>query len=182
MSEDEFTWITEIQLVDYDANWPQKFQEEAEILHDLLDEIIVSIHHIGSTAVPGLNAKPVVDLMVEVIDIEEVRSMNDEFQKAGYEVLGENGISGRHFITRNLEGERTHDVHIFQIGHKEIEQMILFRDRMLENPLEAEAYSELKNDLANQYHDDPIRYTQGKTDFILSAIAAQRDKSVRSDA
>jgi GrpB-like predicted nucleotidyltransferase (UPF0157 family) len=176
MSQDEFTWITEIYLVDYDPKWPEMFKEEAKILLELLEDILVSITHIGSTAVPGLDAKPIVDLMVEVTNLEKVQSMQEEFQNAGYEVLGENGISGRHFVTRNSEGKRTHDIHIFQTGHKEIEQMILFRDRMLENPLEAEAYSALKNDLANRYHDDPIRYTQGKTDFILSSVDAQRGK------
>ena len=176
MSKDEFTWITEIRLVDYDPKWPNMFNGEAKILRDLLQDMVVSINHIGSTAVPGLDAKPVVDLMVEVTNLEKVQSMQEEFQNAGYEVLGENGIPGRHFVTRNSAGERTHDIHIFETGHKEIEQMILFRDRMIENPKEAESYSELKNELAAQYRDDPIGYTQGKTEFILSAIEAQREK------
>ena len=177
-NQDDFTWITEIHLTKYDPSWPVEFEVEAEILRGLLGEEALAIHHIGSTAVPGLDAKPVVDLMVEVKDLETVQSMKDEFKNAGYEVRGESGIPGRHFITRNSYGERTHDIHIFQTGHNEIEQMILFRDRMREKSAEAEAYSELKNELANQHRQDPIRYTQEKTDFIMRAIKAQKEKLV----
>jgi GrpB-like predicted nucleotidyltransferase (UPF0157 family) len=113
-SQDNFTWITEIHLAQYDPNWPKEFESEAEILRGLLGDQAIAIHHIGSTAVPGLDAKPVVDLMVEVTELETVQSMTDEFENAGYEVLGENGIPGRHFVTRNSGGERTHDIHIFQ--------------------------------------------------------------------
>ena len=176
MSQDDFTWITEVKLVEYNPNWPEMFKAESEILHDLLEDIAIGIHHIGSTAVLGMDAKPVVDLMVEATDLEIVQSMTDEFKKAGYEVLGESGIPGRHFITRNSAGKRTHDIHIFQSAHKEIEQMILFRDRMRENASEAEAYSELKHDLASKHRHDPVRYTQEKTEFILRALDAQKSK------
>ncbi len=77
--------------------------------------------------------------------------------------------------TGNEEGERTHDVNIFESGHDEITRMILFRDRMRENPDEATAYSELKNKLASMYKNDPIRYTQGKSDFILWAVDTQKE-------
>ncbi len=174
-NQNEFTWITEVHLVEHDPQWPMEFEAEAERLEGLLGERAVGIHHIGSTAVPGLDAKPVVDLMVEVSDLREVQQMTDVFEEAGYEVLGENGIPGRHFITRNEEGERTHDVNIFESGHDEITRMILFRDRMRENPDEATAYSELKNKLASMYKNDPIRYTQGKSDFILGAVDAQKE-------
>jgi GrpB-like predicted nucleotidyltransferase (UPF0157 family) len=181
MTKDDFTWITEVHLAEYDPNWPDMFKAESEIARELLGNTAVAIHHIGSTAVPGLVAKPIVDLMIEVSDLERVQSMTDEFKAAGYEVLGESGIPGRHFITRNSAGQRTYDIHIFQTGHHEIEQMILFRDRMLENPAEAEAYSKLKRKLANQYQYDPVRYTQEKTEFIVSAIEAQRSKVSRRD-
>ena len=174
--QNNFTWITEIHLTKYDPNWPTQFEAEAEILNGLLGDTALAIYHIGSTAVPGLDAKPVVDLMVEVTDLETVQSMTNEFNKAGYEVLGESGIRGRHFITRNSGGERTHDIHLFQTGHTEIEQMILFRDRMRENPSEATVYSDLKNELAKQHRQDPIRYTQGKTEFILNSVKAQKEK------
>jgi GrpB-like predicted nucleotidyltransferase (UPF0157 family) len=173
--QNNFTWITEIHLDGYDPEWPKQFRAEAEKLSELLGDTALGIHHIGSTAVPGLAAKPVVDLMVEVTNLETIQSMTGEFNKAGYEVLGESGIPGRHFVTRNSDGVRTHDIHIFQTGHTEIEQMILFRDRMRENPSEAEAYSIMKYELANQYRHDPIRYTQEKSEFIMNSIKAQKE-------
>lgn len=173
-SENDFTWITEVHLSEHDPNWPEEFEEEARRLGSLLRENALAIHHIGSTAVPGLPAKPVVDLMVEVTDLSVVQQMTGQFEEAGYEVLGESGIPGRHFLTRNAGGERTHDVHIFQTGHKEIEQMILFRDRLRQNPDVAAAYSQLKKDLANKHRYDPIAYTQAKSEFIMNAVGAQR--------
>lgn len=173
-SDDSFTWITEVRLVEYDPSWPREFEQEAQRLRAVLGDKALAIHHVGSTAVPGLPAKPVVDLMVEVADLSAIQQITEQFQEAGYEVLGENGIPGRHFITRNAERERTHDVHIFQTGHTEIEQMILFRDRLRQDPDEATAYRELKNDLADEYRHDPIAYTQGKSEFIMNAVAAQK--------
>ena len=171
-----FTWITEVRIVPYDPSWPDQFEAEAEILRQLLGESALAIHHVGSTAVQGLSAKPVVDLMVEVPDLTLVQSMTSEFEAAGYEVRGEGGILGRHFVTRNAAGQRTHDIHIFPTGHRELEQMILFRDRMREDPEEAQAYSELKRRLAERYKQDPVRYTQEKTDFIVNAVRRQREK------
>jgi GrpB-like predicted nucleotidyltransferase (UPF0157 family) len=171
-----FTWITEVRIVPYDPSWPDQFEAEAEILRQLLGESALPIHHVGSTAVPGLSAKPVVDLMVEVPELTLVQSMTSEFEAAGYEVRGEGGIPGRHFVTRNAAGQRTHDVHIFPAGHRELQHMLLFRDRMRENPEEARAYSELKHRLAERYREDPDRYTQEKSKFIVDAIWRQREK------
>lgn len=181
MSQDDFTWIAEVRLTEYNPDWPEMFVTESEVLHELLGENAVGIHHVGSTAIPCMVAKPVVDLLVEVSDLEVVQFMTEEFKSAGYEVLGESGIPGRHFITRNSDGERTYDVHIFQSSHKEIGQMILFRDRMRENPSEAEAYSGLKQELANKYRHDPVRYTQEKSEFILGAIEAQKSEVSRRE-
>jgi GrpB-like predicted nucleotidyltransferase (UPF0157 family) len=172
--QNENTWITEIHLVEYDPQWPKKFEAEAAILHEVLGENAISIEHIGSTAVPGMDAKPVVDLMVEVLNLDKIQSMEEVFVEVGYEVLGESGIPGRHFITRNAKGTRTHDVHIFETDHNEVERMVLFRDHLRENPEAAKNYSELKHRLAIEFQKDPIRYTRGKSEFILNAVETQR--------
>lgn len=176
VNDKKFTWITEIHIVDYDPGWPGEFKKESRRLRAVLGDRALAIHHIGSTAVRGLPAKPVVDLMVEVADLGIVQQMTDQFEQAGYEVLGESGIPGRHFITRNALGKRTHDIHIFQTGHREIDQMILFRDHLRQNPDAAKAYGRLKKDLAEQFRHEPIAYTQAKSDFIMNAVMTRKEQ------
>ena len=180
--QDEFTWITEVLLAEYDPDWPGEFISESRRVQEVLGEKVVDVHHVGSTAVNNLIAKPIIDLLVEVADLEPIDAMTDSFIGAGYEVRGESGIPGRRFLTRNEEGQRTHDIHIFQTGHDEIAKMLLFRDRLRENPDIATSYANLKRELAAKFHDDVSRYTQEKTDFILGAVEAQRRVvSARSD-
>ncbi len=180
--QDEFTWITEVLLAEYDPDWPVEFISESRRVQDVLGEKVVGVHHVGSTAVNNLIAKPVIDLLVEVADLEPIDAMTDSFIDAGYEVRGESGIPGRRFLTRNEEGQRTHDIHIFQTGHNEIAQMLLFRDRLRESPDVAASYADLKRELAAKFPDDVLRYTQEKTEFILGAVEAQRRVvAIRSD-
>ena len=181
-NQNEFTWITEVHLAEYDPDWPGEFLAESKRIREVLGKIVVGVHHVGSTAVSNLIAKPIIDLLVEVTDLEPIEAMTDSFIEAGYEVRGESGIPGRRFLTRNEEGQRTHDIHIFQTGHDEIAKMLLFRDRLRENPDIATSYANLKRELAAKFYDDVSRYTQEKTDFILGAIEAQRRVvSARSD-
>ena len=172
--QDEFTWITEVHLAEYDPDWPGEFIAESRMIREVLGEKVVDVHHVGSTAVNNLIAKPIIDLLVEVADLEPIDAMTESFMEAGYEVRGESGLPGRRFLTRNEEGQRTHDIHIFQTGHDEIAQMLLFRDRLRENPDVASSYADLKRELAAKFHDDVLRYTQEKTEFILGSVEIQR--------
>ena len=174
MADQEFTWITEVLLAEYDPDWPGEFISESRRVREVLGAKVVDVHHVGSTAVNNLIAKPIIDLLVEVADLEPIDAMTESFIDAGYEVRGESGIPGRRFLTRNEEGQRTHDIHIFQTGHDEIVQMLLFRDKLRENPDVAASYADLKRGLAAKFHNDVLRYTQEKTEFILGAVEAQR--------
>ncbi len=154
-----------IEVVDYDPSWPSKFKEEAIKIKEALGKNVVEIHHIGSTSIPGIKAKPVIDALVEVADIEMVDKHNVDMIKLGYEALGEHGIKERRYF-RKGGNNRTHHIHVFQRGNSEILRHINFRDYMIAHPKDAKAYSELKERLAKEYTYDSLSYVAGKNDFV----------------
>ncbi|CAH0347315.1 GrpB family protein [Bacillus sp. CECT 9360] len=150
----------------YDVRWPGEFEEEAARLRGIFKEELVAIHHFGSTSVPGLKAKPVIDMMPLVKNIETVDLYNDKMIALGYEPLGEYGIEGRRFYRKGGD-RRTHHVHIFQFDYeKEITRHLAVRDYLRSHPEEASKYGALKEQLANQFCDDMEAYINGKDQFV----------------
>lgn len=144
------------------------FAEESARLVGILLTEIVACHHIGSTAIPGILAKPIIDILLEVKDIQKIDLYNDQLIGSGYLPRGENGIPGRRYFIKEIDGVRTYHVHTFQVGNPEIARHINFRDYLISHPAEADRYSRLKAELAQQYPQDTKSYTEGKTDFIRS--------------
>jgi len=154
-----------VGVVSYNPNWKEMYKEESEKIKNILNDIIIDIHHIGSTAIPGIKAKPVIDILVEVKDIEGVDQYNHKMRELGYEVMGEYGIPKRRFF-RKGENKRTHHIHIFQVGNEEIGRHINFKEYLIACPDKAREYSKLKEKLVNKYTYDVKNYTNGKSDFI----------------
>ena len=117
---------------------------------------------------PGLKAKPILDFVLEVADLEDVIQNVPEFEALGYRSKGEFGISGRQFFTRDTDGERTHHLHVFEKGHPDIERHTVFRDYLRANPEAAREYEKLKEMLAKRFPKQSGEYTEAKSDFILS--------------
>lgn len=157
--------MRKVFVTDYNPEWPDKFEEEATKIKEVFGEDLVAIYHIGSTSVPNLKAKPIIDIMPIVRDIEVVDKFNDKMIALGYEPMGEFGIPGRRYLRKGGDN-RTHHVHIFQIGSKEAERHLAFRDYLRNNPDAAAKYGELKEQLANRYFDDIEAYMDGKDGFI----------------
>jgi GrpB-like predicted nucleotidyltransferase (UPF0157 family) len=155
-----------ITVVPYDPHWPDLFRAEANELAEILGEEMVAIHHIGSTAIPGIHAKPIIDILVEVEDIERIDAFNQQMTKRGYLPKGEFGIRGRRFFMKGTEENRTHHVHVFQTGDPEFERHLAFRDYLRAHPEEAQAYSRLKQELARRFPHDIDSYMAGKNDWI----------------
>lgn len=101
-----------VEVVSYNPNWKKMYKEESEKIKNILNDIIIDIHHIGSTSIPGIKAKPVIDILVEVKNIEVVDRYNNKMKELGYEAMGEHGIPKRRFF-RKRENKRTHHIHIF---------------------------------------------------------------------
>jgi len=157
-----------IQLEAYNPSWSSQFQEEAGELKRLLPDRILAIHHIGSTAIKGIFAKPTIDILPVVSHIEEVDEVQETLRSNGYQPMGENGIPGRRYFIKGTPEKHLVHIHFFQDGHSEIKRHLLFVHYLNAHPAEAQAYSKLKQELAVQYRLDPESYSQAKTAFIQS--------------
>ena len=158
--------MRKVEVVPYDPGWPGEFESEARRIRSVLGAEAVAIHHYGSTGIPGLCAKPIIDILVEVRDVEAIDALNAEMEALGYEVRGEWGFSGRRYFVKEQAGRRTPHAHLYQSGHPEIERCFNFRSYLLSHPDEAEAYGGLKRSLAEQFPYDARRYNEGKTRFV----------------
>ncbi|MGR5998450.1 GrpB family protein [Bacillus cereus] len=157
--------MRKIVVVPHENHWSEKFQMEAKRLKSAMPET-VKIYHIGSTSVPGLAAKPIIDMIMEVENIERVDGWNERFIELGYIVKGENGISRRRYFIHGTEEKRSYHLHVFEKGNPEIVRHLAFRDYMMAHYEEAEAYATLKKELAEKYTYDGALYTEGKNEFV----------------
>ncbi len=162
-----------ISLVPYDPTWKEMFRKEAEFLQYLLSkEQIKRIEHFGSTAIPNLSAKPIIDILVEVNSLEEAKEqLVPKLKAEGYEYFWRPTIGSKPpyyawFIKRDSEGERTHHIHMVE-GDSKLWDRLHFRDYLREFPEEAKRYDDLKIELAKEYPNDRVKYTEGKTDYIV---------------
>lgn len=158
-----------MDVVPYDENWNVLFEKERMILQDVLGEIIVYIEHFGSTSVPGLSAKPIIDIMVLVKDINKIDEYNEKMRKTGYDVRGEHGIAGRRYFVKfkpDNSGNHTHHIHIYEEGMQSAKNELMFRDYLQINPEAKQAYNNLKLSLSKQFYTDPLGYTEGKTELV----------------
>lgn len=148
----------------YNEQWIQLFMEEAEKLNFIFKNEIIDIYHIGSTSVPGLKSKPIIDILPVVKDIHHVDNFNLEMQKIGYVAKGENGITQRRYFQKGGDN-RTHHVHFYQIGSGEITRHLAFRDYLISHPDEMKLYGDLKERLAQQFPNNMKSYIAGKDYF-----------------
>ena len=166
----------EVAIVPYDLNWPKSFRVEKEhLLSCLPNELIRRVEHFGSTAVPGLTAKPIVDMLVEVTDLEETRArIAPVLESQGYDYFwrpthGDDGPPFyAWFIKRDpITGIRTHHIHMVEDSYTVHWDRLLFRDYLIEHPEVAKEYEGLKAQLASAVPQDRVAYTRGKTAFIV---------------
>lgn len=158
-----------IVLAPYDANWAKQFQQEREILHGIFGELAADIQHFGSTSVPGLMAKPIIDIMVVVYDIGLVDGLNERMNALGYEARGEHGIAGRRYFVKFTDdgsGNHTHHIHAYQEGHPHISGELLFRDYLRVSAQARKQYQQVKMEAAKRYRHSPQAYTEAKTECV----------------
>jgi GrpB-like predicted nucleotidyltransferase (UPF0157 family) len=166
-----------VALVDYDPEWPRLFEEERARLESALGGAIISIEHIGSTAVPGLPAKPVLDVAVSVASLAAVGALVAPLGALGYRYLGEYGLPGRHFFEK---GEPvTHHVHVVEVASDHWRVWRQFRDYLREHPDEASRYADFKRGLAARFASDRDSYTRSKTEFVNEVLSKAGKESGR---
>jgi GrpB-like predicted nucleotidyltransferase (UPF0157 family) len=164
----------EVTITPYNPKWPKMFEDEADFLRTKLPkEIIRRIEHFGSTAIPDLSAKPIIDLLVEVSDFDEAKKrIVPILEREGYEyfwrpTLGNEPPYYMWFIKRNTQGERSHHIHMVE-ADSGLWDRLYFRDYLRQFPEKAKQYGELKISLSKKYPHGRLKYTEQKGGFILS--------------
>lgn len=165
-------------VVPYDDKWPEMFEAESLLIKTLLGGVAKDIHHIGSTSVPGLSAKPIIDILLEVYDINELDRYNCALAQAGYVIRGENGISGRRYFIKGGD-QRSHQVHAFADGDMQVLSHLVFRDYLRKNTPIAGMYAELKHSAALISRNDAHRYSALKANFIAHHLQLAQAESER---
>lgn len=159
-----------VEVVDYDPGWALSFETERALLEGVLTGVIRKVSHIGSTAVVGLAAKPIIDIQMEVTSLAELDAKAPDIEALGYEARGENGIPGRRYFCKGSVC-RTHHVHAFVVGDNQLLRHLALRDYLAANSDVANDYARLKRALAQSNGNDPQGYQAGKEAFLARHMA-----------
>lgn len=155
-----------VVIKEHKEKWLQMFEEESRGIWDIFGDELIDIHHIGSTSVSDLKAKPIIDIMPVVKHIEKVDSFNEQMIGIGYEPLGEFGIKGRRYFRKGGE-YRTHQVHVFEEDNKkDIDRHLAVRDYLRTHPEAIKRYGSLKENLVKKFPNDIETYINGKDTFV----------------
>ena len=159
-----------VKLVPYNPIWKLLYQKESAFLQNILGGYICGIKHIGSTSIPGIKAKPIIDIAVAAENLSELQDIIAIMQSNGYFYRGEQGIPNRHLFVKGSETMRTHHIHLMPINHDQWITHQLFRDYLINHPGCALQYDFLKTSLKNKFPQDRTGYTDGKASFIKKVI------------
>jgi GrpB-like predicted nucleotidyltransferase (UPF0157 family) len=166
--------MEEVEIVSYDPRWPLLFNEEVERLRTVLDpSMIVGIEHFGSTAISGLSAKPIIDILIAVRSLAAAQiTFVEALRNLEYVYWSENPKKDRMFFVKGMPpfgSKRSHHVHVTEL-HGQMWQRLAFRDYLRAHPEEAEIYERLKRRLAIEYQTDREAYTDAKSAYIDSVV------------
>ncbi len=164
-------WVDEpVRIVAYDARWPERFERERLALEDAIGEWTVgAIHHVGSTAVPGLDAKPVIDILVGIESLQAGRVCFEPLAKLDY-LYASYRPQEMHWFCKPHPSRRTHHLHLVPAGSTLYEEELAFRDHLRADHQAAHQYAALKREFAARFPDDREAYTNAKATFIRAAL------------
>lgn len=167
-----------VVIVDYDARWPAYYEEERARIRAEVGRVFLAIEHVGSTSVPGLVAKPIIDIMATVYRLADAEERIPALEAIGYEYTPPEiaGIPERRYFDKrppgeepnSIRGRSTHHLHVVELGGDFWVRHLLFRDWLRTHPADAEAYARLKRELAARFGADREGYTNSKGPFIRS--------------
>ncbi len=159
--------MRKVEVVPYTEEWQECFNKERNRLREILDDSGAVIHHIGSTSIRGLAAKPIVDIVIEVLSLKNIDQNLEAFEQNGYVAKGENGIPNRRYFYREERPNvRVAHIHIFEKGDPEVFRHVAFRDYLNAHEEEAKRYGDLKIELSKQYPYDIESYINGKAQLV----------------
>jgi GrpB-like predicted nucleotidyltransferase (UPF0157 family) len=171
-----------IVVVDYDPTWPVRFEQEKAQILAVAGEYIEDIQHVGSTSVPGLAAKPIIDILVAIRDLALVEKTVEPLQSLGYGYFGEFGIPERHFFPKPPPSgwsHRTHHIHMVLKNSNQWENQLRFRDYLRTHADARQEYAALKRTLALEFADNREGYTDAKQDFVFATLRKAGYRDIR---
>ncbi|MQB43584.1 GrpB family protein [Rhizobium sp. ICMP 5592] len=165
-----------VTLAAPNARWHEAYTLEAETIRKALGDLALDIQHIGSTSIPSIKAKPIIDIAVGVRRFDDGLVCIKPMEEIGYCYAGTDLVPDDHIFGRDVEGQtRTHLVHVVELGGANWNHFILFRNKLRADPHIAQAYEALKIDLAAKYANNRAAYTASKKDFIEKVLAVSGD-------
>ena len=159
-----------VSLVSHCSDWREEFETEKKNLEKTLGSYALAIEHVGSTSIPGLSAKPILDMAVAVKDIETLGKLIPILTDAGYDVMDSIEKCGEVLARKGKPECRTHYIHVEVMGSEYWNNHILFRDFLLKHPEYIALYEKLKQDMAAQFQEDRKNYTAAKNEFIQTIL------------
>ena len=169
--------VEPVHIVAYDPSWPALFAEERNRILQAVGQWVEEVEHVGSTAIPGLDAKPVIDLIVGLEDMAYADSCVEPLTNLGYSYWAE-GAELHHLFVRFVDlamSARTHNLHLVEAEGQYWEERLLFRDSLRRHSETAKEYAELKYRLASRHRDDREAYTEAKADFVSGVVRRARN-------
>jgi GrpB-like predicted nucleotidyltransferase (UPF0157 family)/ADP-ribose pyrophosphatase YjhB (NUDIX family) len=163
-----------VRLAPYTPEWKRLFEEETALLQAAVKDHVIDIQHVGSTSIPGMPAKPIIDIAIAIEDFDQATVCIKPLVGLGYEYAGENGIPRRHYFVKR-DPRTTHHVHMVELESWDWQAMLLFRDRLLHEPVLAREYAALKAGLAQQFENERESYQDGKAPFIERVVGSRRN-------
>ncbi|MFZ0841138.1 MAG: GrpB family protein [Xanthobacteraceae bacterium] len=166
-----------IVIAEYNSAWPMMFEREREVVGEALGKLVLEIEHIGSTAIPGLPAKPIIDLLVGIRSLAEARSRAVEpLVQRGYVYIPEYEpwLPDELFFRKGVPGPWTHHVHVMEPGNPRWDDHLRFRDYLRGHPATAAAYAELKKTLAQRFRENIGAYRDAKDKFVRDVLVRAR--------
>lgn len=157
-----------VELVDHNPAWTEQAAHEGVRLSIALGDALFVVEHMGSTAIPGIAAKPIIDLFPVVRSLEALDAKRPAIEALGYQWRGEFGIPGRRYCTRDENGVRRFHVHCFEATSPELRRHRIFRDYLRAHDREAHAYEAQKLAAAAEYPDDSLAYNDAKSAWIVA--------------
>jgi GrpB-like predicted nucleotidyltransferase (UPF0157 family) len=158
--------LRRVEVVPHSPGWAAGFRAEADRLTAVPGDEVTAIHHIGSTAIPGISAKPIIDILLAVREVERLDELRPEMAALDYEGRGEFGLLGRRYFARTMDGRRRHQIHAYKTDNPGLRPHLAFRDYLIYHPENAQAYGRLKEDLAEEFPTGIEGYMAGKDAFI----------------
>lgn len=159
-----------VKLEEFSLEWAKEYEKEAKLLKELLGDKVLEIHHVGSTSIKGLKAKPIIDILLVVKSFDELDEIEKMLTDYDYTNMGKQGIEDRYFFPKGSDDARTHYVHMVEAKTDTYYNQLLFKKYLLEHDEYIDKYCKLKEELALKYSDDRKQYTANKSEFINDVI------------